>query len=117
MFGRTAAVASVVAIGLIPIGPSAVLAQVRYQPYTPAAPTPYGYPVPYGFLQPDEVLGTSPSFTVDLNASGNRPVVRVVRRCQYPDGWNETDFSRDVNGIPAGIDHTCPSPAGVRARY
>ena len=83
-------------------------AQVAYQPYRPAAPTPYGYPVPYGFLQPDEALGTSPSFEVNTGAYGYAPTVRVVRRCQYPDGWNVTDFSRDVNGIPNGLDHTCP---------
>ena len=94
-----------------------VSAQVRYQPYAPASPTPYGYRVPYGYVQPDEVLGTSPSFVVNPYAYGRQPVVSVVRRCQYPDGWNVTDFDRDVNGIPAGIDHTCPVPAGVRARY
>lgn len=91
-------------------------AQVRYQPYPAARPAPYGYPVPGGVLQPDEVGGTSPSFNIDPAARYGEPVVSVIRRCQYPDGWNVTDFSRDVNGIPAGIDHTCPNP-GVRARY
>ena len=110
--GRIAAV-----VGIVALGTSAAVAQVRYQPYVPASPTPYGYPVPYGFLQPNEVLGTSPSFVVTPYAYGARPVVSVVRRCQYLDGWNVTDFDRDVNGIPAGIDHTCPAPAGVRSRY
>ncbi len=97
-------------------------AQVAYQPYRPLAPTPYGYPVPYGYLQPDETLGTSPSFEINTGSYGAGPVVRVVRRCQYPDGWNVTDLSRDINGIPNGIEHTCPAeqPAvrgRVRARY
>lgn len=90
-------------------------AQVRYQPY-PSAPSVYGYPVPGGFLQPDEVLGTSPSYAINPYAGYGQPVVTVTQRCQYPDGWNVTDFHRDLNGIPAGIDHTCPT-AGVRARY
>lgn len=91
-------------------------AQVRYQPYAPA-PTPYGYPVPYGYLQPDETLGTSPFFVVHPYAYGRQPVVTVTQRCQYPNGWNVTDFDRDINGIPAGIDHTCPAPTGLRSAY
>lgn len=106
----------VMVAGLVALGSSAASAQVHYQPYAPTAPTPYGYPVPYGYLQPDETLGTSPSFEIFPYAQGGQPVARVVRRCQYPDGWNETDFIRDVNGIPAGIDHTCPTPAGRRSR-
>ena len=112
MIGRIVAAAAMVVLGTV-----AASAQVRYQPYEPSAPTPYGYPVPYGFLQPDEELGTSPSFTVNPYATGRQPVVTVTRRCQYPNGWNVTDFSRDVNGIPSGLDHTCRAPAGVRARY
>lgn len=111
-FGRATAVFALFAIGI-----SAASAQVAYQPYVPVAPTPYGYPVPSGFLQPNEVLGTSPSFVIHPYAYGNQPVVTVVQRCQYPDGWNVTDFGRDINGIPNGIDHTCPAPRGVRARY
>ena len=109
--GRTVSI-----VALLALGSAAASAQVRYQPYA-AAPTPYGYPVPYGFVQPDEVLGTSPSFVINPNAYGRQPVVTVTRRCQYPDGWNVTDFGRDVNGIPSGSDHACPEPAGVRARY
>ena len=88
------------------------VAQVAYQPYT--APTPYGYPVPGGFLQPDEVLGTSPSFVISPNPY--LPTVSVVQTCQYPDGWNITDLSRDLNGIPGGLEHTCPAPVVARRR-
>ena len=105
------------ASGVLALGTIAASAQVRYQPYVPVAPTPYGYPVPYGYVQPDEVLGTSSSFTINPDAYGRQPVVTVTRRCQYPDGWNVTDFVRDVNGIPSGVDHTCPARSGVRARY
>lgn len=83
-------------------------AQVRYQPY-PAQPTPYGYPVPGGVLQPDETYGTSPTYVLNPYAGYGQPVVSVIHRCQYPDGWNVTDFHRDINGIPAGVDHTCPA--------
>ena len=82
-------------------------AQVRY-----ADPTPFFGPY-------DEAAGTSPSFEVFPRAYGQVPAVRVVERCQYPTGWDVTDFSRDVNGIPAGLDHTCPVPVGgrLRSRY
>lgn len=105
--------------GLLALCAGTASAQVRYRPYEAPAPTPYGYPVPSGFLQPNEVLGTSPSYVLHPYAYPGQPVVTVVQRCQYPDGWNVTDFDRDLNGIPAGIDHTCPAsrPAGVRARY
>ena len=68
----------------------------------------------------DESLGTSPSFEILPGPYGYAPAVRVVERCQYPNGWNVTDFDRDVNGIPAGIDHTCPTSqrrGRVRARF
>lgn len=107
----------VAAAALVVLGVGGASAQVRYQPYAPVAPTPYGYPVPYGYVQPDETLGTSPSFVVNPYAYGRQPVVTVTRRCQYPDGWNVTDFDRDINGIPAGVDHTCPAPAGLRSAY
>ena len=107
-----------VALGLTCLAGGAS-AQVVYQPFQPVPPTPYGYPVPGGFLQPNEVLGTSPSFVISTNPY--LPTVSVVQRCQYPDGWNITDLSRDLNGIPNGIDHTCPAPepvrTHVRARY
>ena len=96
------------AAGLAILGMGSASAQVRYQPFAPVAPTPYGYTVPYGYLQPDEVLGTSASYGIRPYSDGRQPVVSVTQRCQYPDGWNVTDLSRDVNGIPAGVDHTCP---------
>ena len=111
------------AIGVVTIsalGFSALIgsagAQVAYQPFAPTAPTPYGYPVTGGFQPPDEVLGPSPSFGISTNP--DLPTVSVVQRCQYPDGWNVTDFVRDVNGIPNGIEHTChvPAPVPVRGR-
>ena len=119
------ALAGVSAFAGILAAATPVVAQVTYQPYRPPAPAPYsgpgpyGYPVPFGFLQPDEVLGTSPSFDVDTGVYGRAPVTRVVRRCQYPDSWNVTDFSRDVNGIPNGLDHTCPvgGPGSRRIAY
>lgn len=40
----------------------------------------------------------------------SRPAIRpllIVHGCQYPHGWNETDFIRDINGIPSGIHHQC----------
>lgn len=92
-------------------------AQVVYQ----TSPGPYGYspffsdPSPY-----DQAYGTHPSFEIIPTPNPYAPAVRVVERCMYPDGWNVTDFDRDVNGIPPGINHTCPAPAGrvrVRARY
>jgi hypothetical protein len=32
---------------------------------------------------------------------------RVVVPCQYPHGWNSTDASRAVRGVPNGYDHQC----------
>lgn len=86
------------------------------------AQVPYAHPdAPIDFFSPyDESYGTSPSFEVYPNAYGSAPAVRVVQHCQYPDGWNVTDFSRDVNGIPNGLDHICPAPVyrgRARARY
>jgi hypothetical protein len=31
----------------------------------------------------------------------------VVVPCQYPHGWNSTDASRAVRGVPNGRDHQC----------
>ena len=91
-------------------------AQVVYQ----TSPGPYGYspffsdPSPY-----DQAYGTRPSFEIVPTPNPYAPAVRVVERCLYPNGWNVTDFSRDVNGIPPDVDHTCPATRrfGVRARY
>jgi hypothetical protein len=87
-----------------------------------AAQVTYARPAPFeGFFAPyDESYGTSPSFEIAPDAYGSAPAVRIVERCQYPNGWNVTDFNRDVNGTPAGLDHTCPVTRfgrGVRARY
>lgn len=96
-------------------GPAA--AQVVYAPN--GAPVYYGYPVPGGVLQPNEALGTSPSFEIFPDPYGRGPAVRVLQRCQYPNGWNVTDFGRDLNGIPNGVEHTCPVARvpRLRARY
>ena len=81
----------------------------------------YAQPTPFDplFSQYDESYGTSPSFQIYPRAYGEAPAVRIVEHCQYPNGWNATDFARDVNGTPAGRDHECPASLGgrVRARY
>ena len=91
-------------------------AQVIYAPsHRSYAPFPYSDPSPY-----DQSFGTRPSFVVVPSPYGDAPRVGVVERCLYPNGWNVTDFDRDVNGIPPGIDHQCPEPAStgrVRSRY
>ena len=73
---------SLVATGLLA---SAASASPRYHAHylvKPYAPYGYGYydgyaPAPVSFVFPRHDPG-----------------------CQYPNGWNVTDFSRDVNGIP-----------------
>ncbi len=82
------------------------MAQVRYAPRADDAPIDFFSPY-------DESYGTSPSFQIYRSYNG-APAVRVVEHCQYPDGWNVTDFSRDVNGIPNGTDHACPVPVSPR---
>ena len=88
-------------------------AQVVYQ----TSPGPDGYspffsdPSPY-----DQAYGTRPSFEIVPTPNPYAPAVRVVERCLYPNGWNVTDFSRDINGIPPGVDHTCPATRRVRVR-
>jgi hypothetical protein len=82
----------------------------------------YAQPAPLDplFAPADESYGTSPSFEVSPTPYGGAPAVRVVERCQSPNGWNVTDFGRDVNGIPAGLDHTCPVErlgGRLRSRY
>ena len=72
-------------------------------------------------LNADEDLSyaTRPSFQIFDTPYG--PQTRVIYRCAYPNGWNATDFIRDINGTPAGINHTCPEAdeanSRVRARY
>jgi hypothetical protein len=89
---------------------SAAQAQVAYAP--DAQFYPFGIPV-------DESYGLSRSFEIYPGPYGGAPAVGVVYRCQYPHGWNVTDFARDVNGTPAGLDHSCvlAHPSRVRARY
>ena len=88
-------------------------AQVVYQ----TSPGPYGYspffsdPSPY-----DQAYGTRPSFEISPTPNPYAPAVRVVERCLYPNGWNVTDFGRDVGGIPPDVDHTCPATGRVRVR-
>lgn len=91
--------------------PFHAVAQVRYDRsgsiFSPFGPT-------------DETYDTHPAFEIYPDAYGAAPAVRVVHRCAYPNGWNVTDFSRDVNGIPASLDHTCPAEvyrSRLRARY
>ena len=85
-------------------------AQVRFAPGSESF---YLFGSPY-----DESYDTHPSYQILPDRYG--PVVHVIQRCAYPNGWNSGDFSRDLNGIPLGIDHTCPEDEGsahVRARY
>lgn len=35
------------------------------------------------------------------------PGVVLTRSCAYPNGWNSTDFDREINGIPEGRHHVC----------
>ena len=98
--------------------PTAGSAQVAYE----TSPFPLaGLEYPYTDESPYAVAhGERPSFVVVPTAGGYGTGVAVVPRCMYPDGWNSTDFGRDINGIPPGIEHQCPEPAHygrVRARY
>ena len=86
-----------------------LLAQVVYAPRM----LPFGsYTAPY-----DESYDTQPSYKLFPAPYGYPPTVRVVRRCAYLGGWNVGDFSRNVNGIPLGVDHTCQPESRLRARY
>ncbi len=111
-------VALIVAAGAVTFCVTPAIAQVSYNPgQTPYLPFPYSDPSPY-----DQDFGTRPSFEVQTDPYARGTAVRVVTRCLYPNGWNVTDFVRDFNGIPPGIDHQCPDvpqPLGrhVRARY
>jgi hypothetical protein len=40
----------------------------------------------------------------------------VAVPCDFPHGWNSTDESREVNGIPDGYDHQCLIGSGERIR-
>lgn len=47
-------------------------------------------------------------------ASAASPAVTVP--CDFPNGWNSTDESREVNGIPDGYNHQCLVGRGERIR-
>jgi len=120
MNARQTAALGAAALGFtVLVAPLSATAQVIYQ----TSPDPYGYaPFPYSDPSPyDQAFGTRPSFEIFPGPYGYAPGVRVVERCLYPNGWNVTDFDRDVNGIPPGVEHTCPVPAHayghIRARY
>ena len=108
-----------VILGLVAAIVAPASAQVIYQTQPlpdQVIPFPYSDPSPY-----DQAYGVRPSFDILPTPYGYGPAVRVTARCLYPNGWNVTDFDRDINGIPPGIDHQCPEPARayghVRARY
>ncbi len=119
---RTVAAAIVLAASIGAALPAA--AQVTYNrdpnaynPFYPFPPLPFSDPSPY-----DQAFDVVPSYQVQTDPYAGGPPVRVVARCLFPNGWNVTDFSRSINGIPPGIDHKCPAevtPAGghLRARY
>ena len=92
------------------------MGQVTYrQGDAPRYENPYARPYD---SDADMSYATHPSFQLFDTPGG--PGVRVIERCAYPDGWNVTDFTRDLNGTPTGIGHTCPATYGsghVRARY
>lgn len=91
-------------------------AQVYYRPLPPTSP---GFPFyPYSDQSPyAQEFGVRPSYQIFPDAYGQGPVARAVPRCNYPNGWNVTDFDRDLNGIPAGINHQCPEPVRLRRHY
>ena len=97
---------------------TAASAQVTYRHGDGSVAGPRPDARPYG-ADEDMSYATHPSFQIFATPGG--PGVRVIERCAYPDGWNATDFQRDLNGIPTGIGHTCPDTLftrhGVRARY
>jgi hypothetical protein len=45
--------------------------------------------------------------TASVCAASAYPVGSMVVPCAYPHGWNSTDASREVRGVPKGIDHRC----------
>ena len=93
------------------------VAQVQYR--APPPTTSYGFPFyPFSDQSPEvQDLGVRPSYQITPGAYGYGPVVRAVPRCNYPDGWNVTDFGRDLNGIPADVGQQCPEPVRLRRHY
>ena len=114
-FVVTAALLSTLAFGVTSASPASAQVTYRHGTTHGYAPFPYSDPSPY-----DQTFGTRPSFEILPSPYGYAPGVRVVARCLYPNGWNVTDFGRDINGIPPGIDHTCPEggpSAPLHERY
>jgi hypothetical protein len=53
------------------------------------------------------VLGlASFASAVPAAASAATPYT-VIEGCNYPNGWNSGDLSREINGTPEGITHQC----------
>ena len=117
---RTAAVVMIMAVAT-----EVATAQVTYNrdpngsnavdPLSPLLP--FSDPSPY-----DQAFDVVPSYQIQTDPYAGGPAVRVVARCLFPDGFNQTDLSRAFNGIPPDIDHQCPTDAvpgsgRVRARY
>lgn len=44
---------------------------------------------------------------LSLSAASAAGSYTLVEGCSYPNGWNYTDFIRDLNGTPRGLDHQC----------
>ena len=120
---KVAAVAA--AVGLIATAALPAAGQVTYNrdpnaynPFYPFPPLPFSDPSAY-----DQAFDVVPSYQVQTDPYAGGPPVRVVARCLFPNGWNVTDFSRSINGIPPGADHQCPVDAvpqgrdSLRARY
>jgi hypothetical protein len=52
------------------------------------------------------VLVTS-ALLVSLAGAASAYPARIIVPCQYPHGWNSTDASREVWGVPLDRDHRC----------
>lgn len=52
------------------------------------------------------ILAASALLVGFASAASAHPA-RVIVPCQYPNGWNSTDASRELRGIPNGRDHRC----------
>lgn len=57
-------------------------------------------------MKPLAVLAASGLLVGFAGAASAYPA-RIIVPCQYPNGWNSTDASRAVRGIPNGRDHRC----------
>ena len=117
---RTAAAVTLMAGAM-----GAATAQVTYNrdPNVPNSVDPLSPLLPFSDPSSyDQAFDVVPSYQIRTDPYAGGPAVRVVAHCLFPNGWNVTDFSRSINGIPAGVDHQCPADAAaiagrVRARY